>query len=490
MRLRSWGALGAFAVLGGTAALAVSASGAPDDSATQDVHRPDARELRSSPTRAASAGSRGHEAGQGQKIDPKLGGGAEVRRLPRRRHDAALAKVGGAAEALRLPLHVQRLRRGADRRRRPRSSRSVPGVVAVDEGRAGRRRHVVDAGLPRPRRDRAASGTSSAGRRSKAAAPARTSSSASSTPASGRRARASPTAPDERQRASSSTSRSRGWHGKCTPGRGVQRRRNCNQKLIGAQLLQRRLGAATPASRPSARGSSSRRATTTATARTPPRPPAATTASPPTGRGGGVRHDQRHGAARAHRRLQGLLVDPGRVDGERLQLRPRRRHRPGRRRRRRRDQLLDQRHDDELPRPGRDRVPVRRRRGRLRRRVGRQQRPGDAARSRTRARGSPRSPPARTTATATARSRSATARPTPAPRWPPRSARRRSSTRRPPASPAPTPTALALCFAASTTAATRSSTRRRSPARSWSATAASTPASTRAWRCSRRAASG
>ena len=54
-------------------------------------------------------------------------------------------------------------------------------------------------------------------------------------------------------------------------------------------------------------------------------------------------------------------------------------------------------------------VPVRRRRGRLRRRVGRQQRPDDRHRRASRARGSRRSRPARTTATASARSRSATA---------------------------------------------------------------------------------
>ena len=38
-------------------------------------------------------------------------------------------------------------------------------------------------------------------------------------------------------------------------------------------------------------------------------PPAATPASPATGAGGGVRQDQRHRAARAHRGLQGLLGD-------------------------------------------------------------------------------------------------------------------------------------------------------------------------------------
>ena len=134
--------------------------------------------------------------------------------------------------------------------------------------------------------------------------------------------------------------------------------------------------------------------------------------------------------------------------GQRLDLRPRRRHRPGRRRRRRRHQLLDQRHADELPRPGRDRVPVRRRRRHLRRRSRPATTARPLARSRTRARGSPPSLPARTTATARARSRSATARPTTARRSRRRSARRRSSTPRPSASPGADPTTLALCFTA------------------------------------------
>ena len=95
--------------------------------------------------------------------------------------------------------------------------------------------------------------------------------------------------------------------------------------------------------------------------------------------------------------------------GLRLHLRPRRRDRSGGRRRRGRDQLLDQRHDDQLPRPGGDVVPVRRRRRRVRGGVGRQLRSDRRHRRASRRRGSRRSPPARTIATAKARSRSATA---------------------------------------------------------------------------------
>ena len=85
------------------------------------------------------------------------------------------------------------------------------------------------------------------------------------------------------------------------------------------------------------------------------------------------------------------LLQLGRHDG---------RDRSGGRRRRRRDQLLDLGHVDRVHELGRGVVPVRRSRGRVRQRLGRQQRPGRQRRSRTRARGSPRRLRARTTATA------------------------------------------------------------------------------------------
>ena len=82
--------------------------------------------------------------------------------------------------------------------------------------------------------------------------------------------------------------------------------------------------------------------------------------------------DQRHRAAGPHRRVQGLLPDAGRR--QLLHLGQRRRHRPGSRRRRRRPELLDLGLADELPRPGRGRLPLRGGRGRLRRRLGGEQR--------------------------------------------------------------------------------------------------------------------
>ena len=117
-------------------------------------------------------------------------------------------------------------------------------------------------------------------------------------------------------------------------------------------------------------------------------------------------------------------------------------------------------------------------------------RPATAARrpapSRTRARGSRRSPPARTIATARAPSRSATARPTPAPRSPPRrrlGAAHRFDGRR--SCPAPDADGgWRCCFTARRQRwRRRCSIRPRWPARSCSAIAASTRASTRAARC-------
>jgi subtilisin family serine protease len=138
----------------------------------------------------------------------------------------------------------------------------------------------------------------------------------------------------------------------------------CNQKLIGARYSTPAWGgdAGITAQRPwefnSPRdfgGHGTHTASTAGgnhTCRPPARPPCSAR--------------QRHRAARAHRRLQGALVDPGRLDGQRQRIRPRGRDRPGCGRRCRCHQLLGQRHADQLPRPGGDRVPVRGRRGRVR----------------------------------------------------------------------------------------------------------------------------
>ena len=119
--------------------------------------------------------------------------------------------------------------------------------------------------------------------------------------------------------------------------RGVHRRRLQPQADRRA-LLQRAASAATPASKPAFRTSSPRRATTTATAPTPPPPPAAINGVPATGDASAF--GKISGIApRARIAVYKACWHDTRRTGERLQLGPRGRHRPGRRRRRRRDQL-------------------------------------------------------------------------------------------------------------------------------------------------------
>ena len=130
----------------------------------------------------------------------------------------------------------------------------------------------------------------------------------------------------------------------------------CNNKLIGARYYDRGgLNDHRPAS-------STRRVTSTATARTPRARPPATTASTPSSTADSVGVTGMAPAARA-RGVQGLL---GRAADRRRQLRHRRHRRRDRRRgrrRRRRHQLLDRRLPDSDRRPGRARVPQRRRAG-------------------------------------------------------------------------------------------------------------------------------
>ena len=160
-------------------------------------------------------------------------------------------------------------------------------------------------------------------------------------------------------------------------GRAVHRDRICNQKLIGARYFNAGWGGNAGHRRGCAHGSSTRRATTTVTARTRRRPRAATRTCR---RPGPARCSARSTAsrrARASRRTRRCWSTQDAATASGFTARPRRGDRPGGRRRRRRHQLLDQRHADELPRSGRGGVPVRRRRRRVRRRLGRQQRPDD-----------------------------------------------------------------------------------------------------------------
>ena len=211
--------------------------------------------------------------------------------------------------------------------------------------------------------------------------PARTSSSASSTPASGpspellRPRKAEPTSAG----AKLATSRSPAGTASASPPR--RQRRSlwdanlCNQKLIAAQYFNAALGRQRWHRRRAAVGVHLRRVTTTVTARTPASTAGGNYGVPPTGPAAafgavsGMAPRARIAAYKAlwstedgRRRAASTPDLVAAID-------------TGRRRRRRRHQLLDLRHADELPRPRRDRVPVRSRRGHLRRRLGRQQRP-------------------------------------------------------------------------------------------------------------------
>ena len=436
---------------------------------------------------------RGDEARQGPEDRPERRGGDEVRRRTwTRQHDAAL-EGRRRDEGLRLHVLVQRLRRPADGRP-GRKLAKQPGVARVSP----RRRVTADTsstptflGLTA----RAGSGTSSA-------APPRGKNgvgageniiigvidsgiwpeSLSFTD----RVDAGQRRQGRRELAYQQIPRlARQVHA----GRGVQRL-DCNQKLIGAQLLQRGPGAATQASTPtrpwefiSARDYNGHGTHTSVDRRRQPR-------RHRDGPGGGLRHDQRHGAARPHRVYKALWSTEDASTASGHDRRPRRGDRPGRRRRRRRHQLLDQRHADELRRPGRGRVPVRRRRRRLRRRVGRQQRPDrrtvahpspwiTTVAAGTHNRDGQRLGHARQRRDLHRRVGGDHGRSAPLDRLDGGRRRRRRSRQ-----------ARALLRRRATTAGRPSSTRPRSPARSWSATAASTPASTRASRSSRRAASG
>ena len=158
----------------------------------------------------------------------------------------------------------------------------------------------------------------------------------------------------------------------------------------------------------------------------------------------------------------------------------RRRHRRGGRRRRGRHQLFDQRHAHQLRRPGRDRVPVRRRCRRVRRHLGRQQRPatehGGAPVALGHHGGRGHAQPRRQ-GLGHARQRHHVHR-----RVVHRRGRAGAADRfdAPPACPAPTPPTLARCFPAADNGRHRPcSTRPRWPARSCSANAAATCWSTR-----------
>ena len=165
-----------------------------------------------------------------------------------------------------------------------------------------------------------------------------------------------------------------GWHGKCTPGE-LFNASMCNQKLIGAQWFNAGYGGNAgidkdcPWEFNSARDYNGHGTHTASTAGGNNDVPATGPASI-FGAISGM-------APRARIAMYKALWSTGAGSGQRLHRRPRGRDRPGRRRRRGRHQLLDQRHRDQLPRPGRDLVPVSPRRRDLRGRVGGQRWPDD-----------------------------------------------------------------------------------------------------------------
>ena len=310
------------------------------------------------------------QAGQGPEDRPEQPGGRQLQELPRVAPRRGARQRRRRQEALQLRLRVQRLRGGTDR-----------GAGRQARGDAGRAR-----GRPRTRRARSTRrrrrrflGLSGSGRRlgDDRARRARTSSSASSTAASGRsslsfsdRTGTNGNATQGRQARLPADSR---LARQVRPGRSSSPRRNCNQKLIGAQYYNAGWGgnagidAQLPWEFNSPRDFGGH-GTHTAIDRRRQRRRADHR------RGGGVRHDQRHRAARAHRGLQGLLgdrrtaaaasatdsvaaIDQAVADGVDVI----------------NFSISGSQH--QLPRPGRDRVPVRGRRGRVRRRFGRQQRP-------------------------------------------------------------------------------------------------------------------
>ena len=96
MRYRSWGALGAFAVLAALM-LSVSASGADNSTATQTY----IVQMLESPVVAYEGGTAGLAAtkpAKGQKIDPNAAAVKKYAAYLTSQHSAALQKVGGAAK--------------------------------------------------------------------------------------------------------------------------------------------------------------------------------------------------------------------------------------------------------------------------------------------------------------------------------------------------------------------------------------------------------
>ena len=264
--------------------------------------------------------------GRGRARQPEQRARSPVPGLPRPQPRDALAAAGAPADAKFYDYRFSFNGFAADL-----TPAQAAAPRAAAERRGGQRRRATPADdRQHPGRARAHRPERVLGDRRRRA---RTSSSASSTRASGPSTRASPTRPTSPTDPGSSGDRHRvygpppaDWHGICQPGEQWSRN-SCNNKLIGARWFVEGL----PARRRSGRlrvGPRPRR----------PRHPHRVDGGRQRGRRPEHlrprprrRHDLRHGAPGAHRRLQGLLRR-----GRLRRQRPRRGDRHRRRRRRRR----------------------------------------------------------------------------------------------------------------------------------------------------------
>ena len=320
--------------------------------------------------RGGIPGFRATRPSKGQKIDPTSAHVINYASFLASRHDAALSAVGGGKKLYSYRFAFNGFAAELTEEQVA-EMLQVPGVVAVnkDEARAlDTSSTPAFLGLTRPGRPLGPARRRRQRRRERHHRHRRRRHLAREPELLGSHRDRTATPP---RTASSAYQQIPGWHGRCVPGDAFNAS-NCNQKLIGAQYFNAGWGgdagidAQLPWEFDSPRDFGGHGTHTASTA-------GGNNDVPTTGGSRGVRRHQRHRPARPHRGLQGLLADR---DGRQLlHLRQRGGDRPGRRRRRGRDQLLDQRLHDQLPRPGRDRLPLRRRCGRVRRGLGRQQRP-------------------------------------------------------------------------------------------------------------------
>ena len=156
MRFRTLGALSALALLA-VLVLAVSASGATTADGAKRTYVVQMIQAPAVTYTGGVAGIPATKPAEGEKIDRASSGGNQLRRPPEQRARARRSR-GRRREALRLQHRLQWLCREADRRP-GRGDREAAGRAL---GRSGRRLpggHLDDAALPRSRRREAASGT-------------------------------------------------------------------------------------------------------------------------------------------------------------------------------------------------------------------------------------------------------------------------------------------------------------------------------------------